>query len=59
MKESYYAFNGLPADASRPGLLKYIESGKCGQIFALKTPLKMQCVTENKKIIYISQYIPL
>ena len=25
--------NGLPADASWPGLLKYIESGKCGPIF--------------------------
>ena len=25
--------NGLPAGASRPGLLKYIESGKYGRIF--------------------------
>ena len=24
---------GLPVDASRPGLLKYIDSGKYGRIF--------------------------
>ena len=44
--------NGLPADASRPGLLKYIESGKCGPIFC-STPLKMWRVTQKTRRLFI------
>ena len=44
--------NGLPADASRPGLLKYIESGKCGPIFC-STPLKMWRVIQKTRRLFI------
>ena len=51
--------NRLAADVSRPGLLKYIEYGKYGRIFCSSNTIKNASNTENKKIIYISQYFPL
>ena len=44
--------NGLPADASRPGLLKYIEHGMGSMVgyFALKTPLKMRLTQKTRRL---------
>ena len=44
--------NGLPADASRPGLQVWSD-------ILLDTIKNVACNTENKKIIYISQYFPV
>ena len=43
--------NGLPADASRPGLLKYIEyMVSMVGYFGLKTPLKMRLTQKTRRL---------